>query len=218
MKQEEDDETMASMRSFHLDTNKLELQQVAFVNERLKLDRLLLESLIKLIVCEQELADNSHSIAELTYHPLYYTGTLVFLLILGTQFNLAGSNLPRIFSCTTIWTNFNLVVMTCALIYSRIVELERIMLFILAPYVPILGAHLTSDQRDAAKVGRRKQAYDNVRPCSFAADMWLKFVYATSSDIKRYCSCPLGVQLTYEKMIEINFFIVFIYSLSIGRG
>ena len=196
-------------------------EQMSIADSRLKLDKLQLESLAKFMICEQELIGNSDCLAELTYHAFYYTIIIVSFAFLSAQFKSADSSFIRNFSNLVSWTNFSLVAIACAHIYSRILELERIMLLILASHVQLYsrpnGGRNETGRGAGGEINRTRQASDIVRPYSFVADMWIKFVRTTSNDIERYCTRPFGFKMTYENIIELNFFIIFAYSLSVGR-
>lgn len=203
------------------------------LEHRLKLDKYLLHSLVRLLVCENELLDNSENISELSLLVMYYAFGTTIYAILGGRLGLKDTFFIRQFIVGATWLNFNLVAIACAHVYARIVQFERTMWLVLAANASTFTQTLNYfnlprdedlEQQDGEEDGEddddddyeKDYDYLSSRSCSFASDLWIKFVTATSINMERYCARPLALRLTYQMIIELNFFAIFAYSLSIG--
>ena len=162
-------------------------------------DKFILQNLIKLIVCESELRDNSRSMSQLTINPFYYAAVLVasFALV-SVQFKVPETKEIRRLLIIAGWMNVNSLLIYSAHVFSKIIRFERVTWLVLAAQSSRFNQSALEPSPTAIHIKKALVRGDgqemhriSLRSCSLVSDLWVKFVYATSLNIERYCARPL---------------------------
>lgn len=164
---------------------------------------------IKLLVCNRELKSNSRCISLEANQHLPFPVTGILAIALNNQFKIPETYLFRNYIIIFTWIEINLVLISCAFVHSRLLELQRDLWHFLAANHEL---HQACYRRHG---GQLVGSIGKLRCCSFVMDKLSRFVHLLSFDVWRYCPTIMNVAIDYQKIIQANFFAIFIFSFTI---
>ena len=174
-------------------------------------DKSLLKTLIQVLVDQSELADNATSISETTMHLLFSVTGILLSMGLTSGLQRQRSAILRQFTYSSLFFATNLIATVCAHLFSQVVSLEKVFWSILCERK--INCQLLN-------LLRRRNSLTSSTSSSEQTDcmtiLWNKFAVSSSNYSSRFCVQPLRMQITYRRVIELNFFVVSIYTLTAG--
>jgi hypothetical protein len=178
-----------------------------------ELNKQLLKSLIKLSNYDDELEKNSRCMSMEVLHPIYYALGTIFLFITNGRLRVLETNFTRNFIMIVSWLNVNIIAISCAHMYSRVLEFKRILWSILAVG---LEAHQDCyfDCWPARRLWWPGQRRRGLKCCTLVIDMWTRYIRSSFENLERHCPHPFYVEFNYRGVIEANFFAIFIYTFT----
>lgn len=184
-------------------------------------DRLLLQLVAKLFVVERELADGFRAIALQAIVYLYHGANTILLLFLANGKRTVLSVRMRHALLVLLWVWINSIALLCCSLRARVNQLEKQLWSMMACIGSIQmqdeTAVLASRPGAWAQLGPESSNHE-LRMLSVIGEIWRKYVLTTSGNSRQYCVRSLGVSLTYQRLIELNFMAIFIYSLTWNRA
>lgn len=188
---------------------------------RKRRDELVFRTLITLIVCDSELKRGSRALSVEATEQIYYAISPVVIFILSDRFNIRETRIIRYLFLAFGLCLANVLMISYAHVQGRILDYGRslwsLMAVILDSYRDCF--HCKAPRTFHLKRRREFLEFDqrgpNVKCCSFVLDMLAKFVLSSGGDMKRHATRALDMmELNYEKIIQANFFIIFLYSIT----
>lgn len=181
--------------------NKLNDQHEAHLLE------VLWRTLIKVSILNRDMRSEAVFITEQTTSALGITGSLLLIALFTGQMKVIDMHGLRRSIIRGVWVMGNIVVIRCANVYARIVRVNGISWSILAQLSMIRQTRLsTTIARDSTTI-----TVDYLG--DYLDSSWRRLILSQYL-LDRYNSVrPLGVSLTYKKVLEINFFIVSLVAL-----
>lgn len=71
---------------------------------------------------------------------------------------------------------------------------------------------------EVAPAADERQSLAQLKCCSFVIDRLAKLVHLSSLNADAHCPRVLNIKLDYERIIQVNFFVVFVYSFTMQAG
>lgn len=166
-----------------------------------EMDTNILRTLIKLLLTEEELRKNADFISRITESFLTSMTCSLLLMFVGERLDDIQLGWFRSVIIAVIWLGLNLVIVTCADMYARIIHLEQVAWSILARI-----------SANASLLSKEQVVLPTTRISSLDED-WRRLVCGhTLSDLRKSVR-PFNMSLTYKRVIKLNFLVVSFASL-----
>lgn len=161
--------------------------------ERNKLQGFMLRSLTKLLICDDEMAQNTHCISLEIFHQFYFVICIIFMLAMNGQFKDPSTYFMKYHIVTATWFNVNLIAISCAYINARVLEFKRTLWSISSASVKLHndcyyewlpGPEWFSGRFAYAKhlsvPTTKLHSKRGFRCCTFVNEMWRRFIYSSN--------------------------------------
>lgn len=201
---------------------------------RVKVDGNMLRSLVAILVCDEELARNSRCISMEVLDPLYYALLIIFIITINSLFKVPDKNFVQNFLLAVCWIIVNMTAIACAHIQARVLEFKRAMWSTLAASLKLHqgcyhewpndnpfhrkqlapGGSLRIRQSIRRRTVERSNVEQSFKCCTFVVDMWVKFIHSSVSHGERHNPRLFFVEISYQRLIEANFFAIFVYTFT----
>lgn len=167
---------------------------------RFRLESALLTTLVQLIASLKDWRRFSQLCGE--FIEFYLFGMLLYLvsLLVVDRLNPHELLVLRTSAIAAVWLLMDCVLLGCAYVFSQVIELEKIAWSILA--------QLGSNYHMVLEDGSAGLAEAGIGPTDLMSKKWRILVYGYSMSDVENSIMPFGVSLTYEKVLQLNFYII----------
>ena len=147
-----------------------------------------------------------------------FVGIAMFSMALLSGLHTQAAATLWYFIIIAVFVVGNVMPLTCSYLYARAIQLERIYWSITAERMrAILVIERLNKSRNMSTyccVKRPVKPALLTVPADCLSQLWDKFTIAFSSNTAQFYIAPIHIQLTYRRIIEINFFAVLLYTIT----
>lgn len=173
--------------------------------QQLNVEISLLRSYVKVMVARDEIKRNAIDVTKSVESVIIIVGCAVGGIVVA---NFTAGYEAKLFSFMwyiLVWTGSNQILFSCAYVYSRSIESEKIAWSILA--------ELSAYRYLAAQTSELNSYHMGSGLLDLLAKKWCKLVGRYSLSDKGYSLNPYGFRVTYKRVLRINFLVISLYSL-----
>lgn len=192
---------------------KEEFTTKAYKESERRLDQLVLKTLIRMQLYEEDLKIGSHSMSVL----MVAYGLLIFVAAAATISTQRLVTPDLLFMrqqfVIYIWLVSNTCAVICAHIFAQVLDFQQIC------WSTMAESSLYQELKCSITCEKRINDVDLTHSCNtnYTVVLWRKMIYTANENWKQFVVRPLGIDITYRRVLELNFFIVSFYSLLAKR-
>lgn len=170
------------------------------------LDELMLRTLIRLQLYQEDLRLGSKPISELLLGYFFIISVFGTVTLSAKEFTNTDLFIIRQQIIIYLWVLVNFWTVACAHIVARVLDYQRVCWSILAE--SSIGQQLCRTVTCSRNNGATHSCND-----TYLSELWRRMIFKTNYNLRQFIVSPIGIDITYRRVLQLNFFLVSFYSL-----